>query len=589
MHHISSTDSSAGDIYPRTILLLFAASLLAFQACNINSGTRQYRVNVEVSPSGSGTVSPSADSTYNAGDPVTLSARADTGYAFSKWEGDVDTAGNPLTLTLNRDYSLTALFVKQNYPLVVNTEGGGQVHQQVLEADTSRYDHGTQVYLEAEADDDYNFDSWKGDVDSTRGNKAWVTVTGPREVTAVFVKRTFSLTVNTSGSGSVAADPDSAEYVVGTGVELTASADAGWSFSEWTGDTAGTANPFTVTVDSNMSVTAVFANDDFAGGNGTEARPYRISTPEQLQKVNSYTDSHFILVNDIDATATSTWNNGNGFRPLGDDVVRFTGSFDGQGHEITGLYIDRGAQSEIGLFGYVEGGSIKNLVLTALNITGGEFTGGLAGVMDGGTVDSVSSAGTVNGGDNTGGLVGENRGTLRRTYATATVTGTGTNAGGLAGTHTATGLIELSYATGDVTGDEKAGGLVGESAQQAEIRNSYARGAVDGNDTVGGLAGAVNTDSSVSLSYATGAVTGSFDVGGFAGANAGTLDTCYWDTQNSGQSGGVGIGNDSGTTGLTTDEMSGTSAETEMGGLDFDSVWTSVSGEYPILSWQQSP
>ena len=68
----------------------------------------------------------------------------------------------------------------------------------------------------------------------------------------------YSLTTQTSGSGTVTKAPDQASYASGTTVTLTAEPDAGWEFVEWTGDVTGTANPVTATVNSDLSVTAVF-------------------------------------------------------------------------------------------------------------------------------------------------------------------------------------------------------------------------------------------------------------------------------------------------------------------------------------------
>ena len=67
-----------------------------------------------------------------------------------------------------------------------------------------------------------------------------------------------TLTVNTTGSGSVILDPAGGTYNAGTVVTLTAQADSGWQFSGWSGDISGSSNPATVTMDSNKTVTAIF-------------------------------------------------------------------------------------------------------------------------------------------------------------------------------------------------------------------------------------------------------------------------------------------------------------------------------------------
>ena len=98
----------------------------------------------------------------------------------------------------------------------------------------------------------------------------------------------------------------------------------------------------------------------FAGGSGTAEDPYQIEKVEQLQDVGQeeYRSSHFILVADIDASETADWNDGKGFEPL-----RFDGNFDGDGHVITGLTIDRAQEDAVGLFGFTSQAVIKILDL----------------------------------------------------------------------------------------------------------------------------------------------------------------------------------------------------------------------------------
>ena len=68
----------------------------------------------------------------------------------------------------------------------------------------------------------------------------------------------YTLTVNTVGSGSVALDPPGGVYNPDADVELTATADSGWVFSAWSGDLTGSANPDTITMTGDMTVTATF-------------------------------------------------------------------------------------------------------------------------------------------------------------------------------------------------------------------------------------------------------------------------------------------------------------------------------------------
>jgi len=73
-------------------------------------GSTQYSLSVDVSPNGTGSVDPSSG-TYDEGGSVDIKATANNGYAFSKWTGDKQSTNNPITITMDQDYSLTANFV----------------------------------------------------------------------------------------------------------------------------------------------------------------------------------------------------------------------------------------------------------------------------------------------------------------------------------------------------------------------------------------------------------------------------------------------------------------------------------------------
>jgi hypothetical protein len=76
--------------------------------------------------------------------------------------------------------------------------------------------------------------------------------------------------------------------------------------------------------------------------------------------------ANYALNNSIDASNTSTWYGGAGFMPVGIDTAQFTGSFNGSGYTITGLFINRSSTQYVGLFGYVgSGGSVSNIGLIA--------------------------------------------------------------------------------------------------------------------------------------------------------------------------------------------------------------------------------
>ena len=186
------------------------------------------------------------------------------------------------------------------------------------------------------------------------------------------------------------------------------------------------------------------------------------------------------------------WNDGAGWDPIGtfvpdDDSLNFGATFDGNGHTISGLFINRGSTNLVGLFGSIDSSSvIRDTGLLSVNVTGHDYVGGLAGWNS--------------------------------------------------------GTITASYATGSVTGDDEVGGLVGHK-NLGPVTASYASGSVTAGDYVGGLVGYHNSGT-ITASYATGSVTGDDEVGGLVGhKNSGTITTSYWDTDTSGQTasaGGVG-------------------------------------------------
>ncbi|MCA3141389.1 MAG: hypothetical protein ING80_04160, partial [Rhodocyclaceae bacterium] len=267
-----------------------------------------------------------------------------------------------------------------------------------------------------------------------------------------------------------------------------------------------------------------------------------------LQGMRGNLSRRYALGANIDASSTSGWNGGAGFVPVGGG---FTGKFDGLGHTITGLTINRPSTNFVGLFGSTStGSSIANVGLEGGSVTGGYSTGGLVGSHrgtvtnsystrsvtgtgwyigglvggNGGTVTHSYATGSVMGNTEVGGLVGTNfSGTITNSYATGSVTSTSGYAGGLVGYNRSPGTVTDSYATGNVTSPFGSGGLVG--ANQSTVTKSYATGSVSGADFTGGLVG-IN-DGTVTESYAVGSVSGTSSTGGLAGYNPGTVTDSY--------------------------------------------------------------
>ncbi|HRZ25399.1 MAG TPA: GLUG motif-containing protein [Spirochaetota bacterium] len=232
---------------------------------------------------------------------------------------------------------------------------------------------------------------------------------------------------------------------------------------------------------------------------------------------------NYILMDDLDL-GVAPYTDGTGWEPIGVQSNPFSGIFNGNDHVIMNLFIDAPGVDYTGLFGCMSGGDVYDLALESVDVSGGQYTGGLAGANNHGTITNCSTAGTVAGARYTGGLAGSNSGTLSDCFSTATVDGTDHNAGGLAGYNE--GTMTYCHATGAVSGDINTGGLVGINSV-GEIDDCYATGAVTGNGaTTGGLVG-YNFYSDVNRSFATGSVSGTGSCGGLVGDNNGNLTDCH--------------------------------------------------------------
>src|SRR5690606_30825216 len=104
-----------------------------------------------------------------------------------------------------------------------------------------------------------------------------------------------------------------------------------------------------------------------------------VNDVDQLQAMNNNISGHYALGRDIDASETAEWNGGLGFAPVGSSGARFNGSFDGRGHYISGLTIQRPGTRYVGLFGYAERVSMYNVNLIDVDIGGGSYVGALLG------------------------------------------------------------------------------------------------------------------------------------------------------------------------------------------------------------------
>ncbi len=276
-----------------------------------------------------------------------------------------------------------------------------------------------------------------------------------------------------------------------------------------------------------------------------------ISTIEELQKIGNDPDypldGHYELTNDIDASDTMNWNDGAGFEPIGTGEKTpeetFTGNFNGNGHIITDLTINRADSSYIGLFGETGiDAEIQYVNLHNVNITGKNCVGGLIG-KNKGKVNTAHVWGRINGRTGVGGIAGYNRmGILNVCNAEVHIKGY-IYVGGLTG-YNNIGEIVSGHTSGSIEGFSSVGGLVGstdsnsdwinhtsynksgyydsdfiehkDSQQENSISYSSSKAWVSGNHRVGGLAGQT-IHTKMSNSYSESMVMGTLQAGGLIG------------------------------------------------------------------------
>jgi len=328
----------------------------------------------------------------------------------------------------------------------------------------------------------------------------------------------------------------------------------------------------------------LFADGVQPTGNGTEADPYLVETLDNLLWISTnwwdQWDKHFIQTADIDATDTINWNEGEGFSPIGTSVYHpFTGTYNGQDHIIDGLFINRPTSDNQGLFGYTWEGSIEDLGVTNVDITGQNEIGGLMGFNYNTNPINCYSTGIVNGsGTNTGGLVGENCSNIVNCYSLCSVSGND-QVGGLIGYNQQTPFIRNCYSSGDVSGFSNVGGLVGVNSVST-ISECYSSGSVSGTGSIGGLIGCSGSGSIVCNCYSSATIYASLQyIGGMIGfASYSTVNNCYSIGYVSGTENGIGgfLGHN------THSDISNSFWDVETSGIDIGSgggYYTVVTGK----------
>lgn len=333
----------------------------------------------------------------------------------------------------------------------------------------------------------------------------------------------------------------------------------------------------------------VALGQSFAGGSGTEANPWLVATPAQLNDIRNFRNNHFRQTADIDLSGFAS---GEGWEPIGTEATPFHGTFNGNGFKITGLRINRPTEDQVGLFGaiarlnFTQAAKLENVVIDGGLVIGRFDTGGLVGFVTNNGVGGNNGAqpavnfssfkGVVQGnGNQTGGLIGRNwGGGVNYCRAIAIVTSTGVRVGGLVGMN------------GDITTISYPG----------RIWNSYAKGYAEGQESVGGLVG-MQGHGVVWETYASVRVKGDAIVAGHVGniiwSNGIQLPEFrnnYWNTDISGVSNSTVASSTFPSTAspLTSDQFRDPSNfaafnPSNSTGFDFDTKWQSGTGRVSLM------
>ena len=307
-----------------------------------------------------------------------------------------------------------------------------------------------------------------------------------------------------------------------------------------------------VEVDPGMGVTPIGMPE----GEGTEDDPLRIENAEQLAWFAQTISDPEQGAQEVCAALTADIDlEDEPWEPMGRDTYGFKGTFDGQGHKIKGLNVS-GAKLA-GLFACVDGGTVKNLVVSG-KVSGTTYTGAIVGYL-------------------------KNGGTIFRCGNEAAVSGSGSYTGGIAGSagvYDKTNTIEQCYNAGNVTGgsDSRTGGILGYDMGKAAITDCYNTGLISGANYAGGIRGYLSTlAGKITNCYSAGTVTGK-TTGAIAPKDLYDGENCYVVT------GGKILPDGS------TDAVSKAELLTALR-AGRDGIWKqelTENGGYPVLVWQKA-
>ena len=212
----------------------------------------QFALTVVASGPGSVTLDPPGG-VYTAGTSVTVTAVPNADSAFLGFSGDLTGTTNPQIVIVNAGTNATATFATL-FDVAASATGPGTI---TLAPPGGTYPAGTVVTVTATPDAGAAFAGFSGALTGTTTPQL-LTVDGDKTVSAAFAAQ-HTLSVATSGPGTVTLEPPGGVYAEGASVTVTAVPDPDSTFLGWSGGLTGTTNPQVVIVNANTSATASFA------------------------------------------------------------------------------------------------------------------------------------------------------------------------------------------------------------------------------------------------------------------------------------------------------------------------------------------
>ena len=333
---------------------------------------------------------------------------------------------------------------------------------------------------------------------------------------------------------------------------------------------------------------------------------YLISSPDELMwfdKNAKMTDSAKLLADitiNEDVSGSDATSQKYKWTPIGTDSSKYTGTFDGNGHTISGLYINSTA-ANTGMFGRIGSSAVvKNLTLADSVIRSTKnYTGAITGYID--DAASVTNCHTknsvqVSAAVYTGGITGyqDDTSTLTRCSNAAEVTGAN-NVGGISGYNWSKSSASLtdSYNRGSVSGSNLVGGICAQIYIGGTVSDVYNLGTVQatgtaGTPTAGGITGVFRWGT-IKSAYNAGIVKATAK-GGVAGrleasSSSRTVQNVFYSNEYEavGNLNGCTIQNGTATA-KTSDGLKALTNEDLGGGFAADT--NGINSGYPVLAWQ---